>query len=116
MNNVKHKNPSCWERCPQPGNSSSVCWVECLFNTLLGNSTAGLPAVRPLLPLPPPLNQHTNLLGQLTGFIGQKGSAELVDGFAQMTKAQIVEPFERSFATNDVSEGGCADWHPHGTA
>jgi len=33
-----------------------------------------------------------------------------------MTKAQIVEPFERSFATNDVSEGGCADWHPHGTA
>ena len=30
-----------------------------------------------------------------------------------MTKAQIVEPFERSFATNDVSEGGCADWHPH---
>ena len=33
-----------------------------------------------------------------------------------MTKAQIVEPFERSFATNDVSEGGCADWRPHGTA
>jgi len=51
VNNVKHKNPSCWERCPQPGNSSSVCWVECLFNTLLGNSTAGLPAVRPFLSL-----------------------------------------------------------------
>ena len=67
-------------------------------------------------PLPLPHNQHANLLGLLTDFIGQKGSAELADGFAQMTKAQIVEPFERSFATNDVSEGGCADWHPHGTA
>ena len=115
MSNVKQKNPSCWERCPQPGNSSSVCWVECLFNTLLGNSTAGLPAVRPLLPLAPRPN-HLHLLGQLADLNWPKGSAERPDGLAQMTKAQIVEPFERSFATNDISEGGCADWRPHGTA
>ena len=29
-----------------------------------------------------------------------------------MTKAQIVEPFVRSFATDVVAEGGCPDWKP----
>ena len=30
----------CFERCDQPTNRSSACWVDCYFRTLLGNSSA----------------------------------------------------------------------------
>eukprot|EP01047_Picozoa_sp_COSAG01_P045127 COSAG01_NODE_4134_length_5316_cov_6.930255_5_plen_65_part_00 len=44
--------------------------------------------------------------------VGEQPSAGLPAGRPPMTKAQIVEPFERSFATSDPAEGGCPDWHP----
>ena len=70
---VQATSPDCWKACPQPTNTSSLCWVTCLFATLSGNAT-----------------EHK----------------------APMSKAAILEPFDRSFATNDPSEGGCPDWHP----
>merc|ERR1711939_460661 len=73
IKSVQARDPGCWSACPQPTNSSSLCWINCLFDTLVGDPTKKKPA---------------------------------------MTREQIVQPFERSFATNDVSEGGCADWHP----
>jgi hypothetical protein len=30
IDSVKHTNPSCWTGCPQPSNTSSTCWVDCL--------------------------------------------------------------------------------------
>ena len=32
--------PKCFASCPQPTNRSSVCWVGCLYETLVGNSSS----------------------------------------------------------------------------
>merc|ERR1712086_53358 len=40
----KHR-PECWRSCDQPTNRSSACFLTCLFETILGNSTNG---VKPL--------------------------------------------------------------------
>lgn len=40
----KHR-PQCWEACPQPSNRSSACYLECLFDTMIGNETKGIPAL-----------------------------------------------------------------------
>ena len=34
---------SCFAACPQPANTSSRCWVECFYSTMLGpNASAGV--------------------------------------------------------------------------
>lgn len=47
---VEKRNPSCWNGCPQPTNTTSDCYIGCFFSTLLGpdsdhrNSTVGMTA------------------------------------------------------------------------
>ena len=40
---VQKRRPACWTACPagQGTNISSACFLTCLFETLLGNSTTG---------------------------------------------------------------------------
>lgn len=33
---VTRDNPDCFNQCPQPNNSSSVCWIGCFYETVLG--------------------------------------------------------------------------------
>eukprot|EP01065_Artemidia_motanka_P034293 TRINITY_DN4158_c0_g1_i1.p1 TRINITY_DN4158_c0_g1~~TRINITY_DN4158_c0_g1_i1.p1 ORF type:complete len:530 (+),score=122.62 TRINITY_DN4158_c0_g1_i1:55-1644(+) len=33
----------CWAGCPQPNNQSTACYLDCLFTTMLGNETRGIP-------------------------------------------------------------------------
>lgn len=33
---VTTKNPSCFNKCAQPSNSTSTCFIECFYDTLLG--------------------------------------------------------------------------------
>mmetsp|Transcript_44727 Transcript_44727/g.87652 ORF Transcript_44727/g.87652 Transcript_44727/m.87652 type:complete len:295 (+) Transcript_44727:25-909(+) len=35
-NQISQKNPKCFNACPQPTNSTSTCFIECFFDTLLG--------------------------------------------------------------------------------
>jgi hypothetical protein len=78
IKHVQARNASCWDGCAKPTNSSSTCWIDCLFDTLGGD----------------------------LGDAGRPG----------MTREEIVLPFERSFATGSVAEGGCPDWTPPNTA
>jgi len=41
---VQAVRPECWKACPdgQGTNTSSVCYLDCLFETILGNSTTGI--------------------------------------------------------------------------
>jgi hypothetical protein len=47
--NVQTKRPACWQGCPQPKNISSDCFIECLFETMIGNETS-TPVVQPMAP------------------------------------------------------------------
>lgn len=40
---VQKRRPQCWEGCPQPSNRTSACYLDCLFETILGNATLGIP-------------------------------------------------------------------------
>mmetsp|Transcript_71397 Transcript_71397/g.99158 ORF Transcript_71397/g.99158 Transcript_71397/m.99158 type:complete len:240 (-) Transcript_71397:6-725(-) len=44
---VQSKRPECWKSCPdgQGKNVSSACYLDCLFETILGNSTSGVPSM-----------------------------------------------------------------------
>ena len=43
---VRKIDPGCWAACgPQGNNATSLCAVSCLFNTMLGNVTAGTPGM-----------------------------------------------------------------------
>ena len=42
---VKERRPQCWSACPEPSNRTSACYLECLFETLVGNSTKGIRAM-----------------------------------------------------------------------
>ena len=51
-------NPGCWQRCAQPNNASSACWIECLFETMVGDAAGSgarseTPVSGHLLLLPP---------------------------------------------------------------
>eukprot|EP00035_Acanthoeca_spectabilis_P002609 m.88609 g.88609 ORF g.88609 m.88609 type:complete len:296 (+) comp11658_c0_seq1:82-969(+) len=37
---VSSASSGCFDRCPQPTNQSSPCWVDCYFSTLLGPDSA----------------------------------------------------------------------------
>ena len=38
---VRHR-PACFGACPQPHNNTSPCVLDCLFQTMLGNTTTGI--------------------------------------------------------------------------
>jgi len=42
-------NPSCWKACPQPTNTTSDCYIKCLFDTVAGNTDEGDKAMPPSL-------------------------------------------------------------------
>eukprot|EP00658_Telonema_sp_P-2_P061336 TRINITY_DN50042_c0_g1_i1.p1 TRINITY_DN50042_c0_g1~~TRINITY_DN50042_c0_g1_i1.p1 ORF type:complete len:396 (-),score=75.78 TRINITY_DN50042_c0_g1_i1:425-1612(-) len=42
---VRSERPGCWGGCPQPHNRTTACWLDCLFETMLGNASAGVPAM-----------------------------------------------------------------------
>ena len=44
---VQAKRPACWSGCPQPTNRSSTCFLDCLFQTILGNETQKLQPMAP---------------------------------------------------------------------
>jgi hypothetical protein len=41
---VRARRPACWQACPvgQGHNQSSACWLDCFFDTVLGNASSGL--------------------------------------------------------------------------
>jgi len=39
---VQAYQPECWEGCALPANRTTACFLSCLFETILGNSTAGI--------------------------------------------------------------------------
>ena len=45
IDTVLTKRPSCFAACPQPHNQSSTCWIQCLFETLVGNQTSSPPVL-----------------------------------------------------------------------
>jgi len=38
--------PTCWQGCPQPTNQSSLCWIQCLFDTVTGNPQKNVPPMK----------------------------------------------------------------------
>lgn len=38
---VTTKNPSCFNKCSQPSNTTSTCYIECFYDTLLGKNSGG---------------------------------------------------------------------------
>jgi hypothetical protein len=34
---------SCFKKCPQPANTSSTCWIDCFYGTVLGQYGGNLP-------------------------------------------------------------------------
>jgi len=44
---VTSARPSCFAACPQPDNITSDCWIQCLFETIIGN-TSTTPPVPPM--------------------------------------------------------------------
>ena len=39
---VEAKRPECWKHCPFPQNRTTACYLDCLFQTLIGNATIGI--------------------------------------------------------------------------
>ena len=37
------RQPSCFKDCPRPNDQNSDCWVQCLFETIVGNATKSPP-------------------------------------------------------------------------
>jgi hypothetical protein len=44
---VQATRPDCWTGCPQPTNRSSACFLDCLFQTMLGNETLKIAPMNP---------------------------------------------------------------------
>lgn len=42
ISSVRRRNPGCWQACPHPGNRTTACYLDCLFTTILGNSSRGV--------------------------------------------------------------------------
>ena len=42
---VVKRNSSCFNALPQPNNKTTDGWIECFFNSLLGNHTTGQPSL-----------------------------------------------------------------------
>jgi len=40
---VQSRQPSCFKDCPRPNDQTSDCWVQCLFETMVGNATKSPP-------------------------------------------------------------------------
>ena len=40
---VRARRPQCWSACPQPNNATTPCYLDCLFTTMLGNKSLGVP-------------------------------------------------------------------------
>lgn len=40
---VQLRQPSCFKECPRPNDQTSDCWVQCLFETIVGNATKSPP-------------------------------------------------------------------------
>lgn len=40
---VQLRQPSCFKDCPRPNDQNSDCWVQCLFETIVGNATKSPP-------------------------------------------------------------------------
>ena len=38
---VEEVAPACFSACPQPSNQTSACYLHCLFDTMIGNSSSG---------------------------------------------------------------------------
>lgn len=71
VNRVIASRPACWQGCPQPTNTSSECWINCLFETIVGNATATPPV---------PSMQKAELIGAFEGAFADEaegGCAEL---------------------------------------
>lgn len=47
ISKVQASRPECWTACPgnEGKNVSSACYLDCLFQTILGNTTAGIPSM-----------------------------------------------------------------------
>jgi hypothetical protein len=45
----KHRGGDCWSKCAQPTNSSTPCFLDCLFSTMLGYKIAA-PPLAPMSP------------------------------------------------------------------
>lgn len=49
---VTNYNPSCFNGCPQPRNTSSTCWVGCFYETVLGAGAGSGPLSSPQAGMP----------------------------------------------------------------
>lgn len=77
---IAAKNPQCYRKCPDPGDTTSVCYVQCMLATITGTADGKLPEHR--------------------GGGGSTGG---------MTRSELIEPFVASFASTDPGRGGCPE-------
>ena len=42
VSTVRARRPTCWEGCPFPKNRTTSCYLDCLFQTLVGNASQGI--------------------------------------------------------------------------
>jgi hypothetical protein len=78
---IAKRGAPCYSACPQPTNTSSVCYVECMLSTITPTTTT----------------TTTDLYGN--AMVSPVGGG--------MTRAELLEPFEKSFASEDHAKGGC---------
>lgn len=73
--------PTCWNGCPQPNNSTSDCYIECLLKSLNGHKQSRSDSI--------------------------SNGTELPHSIPPMTRDQIVSTFTGAFLP--VSKGGCPE-------
>jgi hypothetical protein len=71
----------CLNKCPQPTNTSSVCWVDCFYNTVLGPKGSTQPLVN---------TSHAD------------------DG---LSTSQLLAMWAAPFDSEDLAKGGCPAVH-----
>ena len=96
---VQH-NSACFKACPQPTNRSTVCWVDCLLESIVGNITTTSISTDTLRGI-------ANL--QNKAMTGPSGGMTMTGPSGGMTHDQLIEPFVRAFATTDPQKGGCPE-------
>lgn len=109
LNGAQPGNGECWWRYVE---TTRVVNSTCVNNNVINGVKAQNPACWSACPQPANMSSSCWVECLFHTLVGEPPSASLPSGRPPMTKAQIVEPFERSFATNDPAEGGCVDWHP----
>ena len=78
--------PNCFSKCPQPHNSSTICWIRCFYQTVLGQSSG---------------TQRINYTGANSSLPSNTGTG--------MAMSALKAAWEQPFASTDPSKGGCPD-------